>query len=230
MKSIRVLLVDDHEIVRLGLMTLLNNQPDIDVIGEAGTAAEGLRLVDSLRPDVVLMDIRMPGEGAIEITAQIHSQFPESAVVVLTSFADDDLLIRAIQAGAAGYILKQVGNAELLRAIRASARKQAVTDPATTEKLFEHIRKTERNADEIAFQDLSDQEVRVLTLLARGKSNAQIGHNLRLSGNTVRNYLSTIMQKLHASNRTELAIYAVTHHLFEINSGQEEDFTETEDG
>jgi two-component system, NarL family, response regulator DevR len=215
MSKTRVLLVDDHAIVRLGLMTLINDQPEMEVVGEAGSAAEAVRAVERLRPHVVLMDIRMPGEGGIEATRQIMERFPETKVVMLTSFADDELVVRAIRAGAVGYVLKQVGNEELLRAIAAAARGEAVLDPSTTARLLSRVREAERKADEDAFRDLSDRELDVLAEVARGKTNAEIGKALNLSEKTARNYLSTILEKLHLSNRVELATYAVEHHLFE---------------
>ena len=135
MTKTRLLLVDDHEVVRLGLMTLLNDQPDLQVIGEASTAGEAIRAVEQLDPDVVLMDIRLPGEGGIEATRQITRKYPRSKVVMLTSFADDELIMRAITAGAVGYVLKQVGNEELLRAVAAAARGEALLDPATEQRL-----------------------------------------------------------------------------------------------
>ena len=215
MNKTRVLLVDDHEVVRLGLMTLINDQPNMQVVGEAGTTAEAVRAVERLHPDVVLMDIRMPGEGGIEATQQIVARFPETQVVMLTSFADDELVVRAIRAGAAGYVLKQVGNEELLRAITAVARGEALLDPSTTARLLSRVRQAERKADEDAFRDLSDREMDVLAELARGKTNAEIGRVLNLSEKTVRNYVSTILEKLHLTNRIELATYAVEHHLFD---------------
>jgi two-component system response regulator DevR len=215
MNKTRVLLVDDHEVVRLGLMTLINDQPNMQVVGEAGTTAEAVRAVERLQPDVVLMDIRMPGEGGIEATQQIVARFPKTQVVMLTSFADDELIVRAIRAGAVGYVLKQVGNEELLRAITAVARGEALLDPSTTARLLSRVREAERKADEDAFRDLSDREMDVLAELARGKTNAEIGRVLNLSEKTVRNYVSTILEKLHLTNRVELATYAVEHHLFE---------------
>jgi two-component system, NarL family, response regulator DevR len=215
MSKIRILLVDDHAIVRLGLMTLLNDQPDMEVIAEASTAAEAVRAVENNDPDVVLMDIRLPGEGGIEATRQVTSRFPRSKVVMLTSFADDDLVIRAISAGAVGYVLKQVGNEELLRAIQAAARGEALLDPSTTAKLLSRVREFDRKADEDAFRELSDREMDVLVHLARGKTNAEIGQILNLSEKTVGNYIGTMFEKLHMNNRIELAIYAVEHHLFE---------------
>ncbi|MEK6575696.1 MAG: response regulator transcription factor [Chloroflexota bacterium] len=215
MSKTRVLLVDDHAIVRLGLMTLINDQPEMEVVGEAGSAAEAVRAVERLHPDVVLMDIRMPGEGGIEATRQITARFPKTKVVMLTSFADDELVVRAIRAGAVGYVLKQVGNEELLRAIAAAARGEALLDPSTTARLLSRVREAERKADEDAFRDLSDRELDVLAELARGKTNAEIGRVLNLSEKTVRNYVSTILEKFHLTNRVELATYAVEHHLFE---------------
>src|ERR1051325_11652629 len=140
MTKTRILLVDDHAIVRLGLMTLLNDQPDMEVVAEASTAAEAVRAVEKLQPDVVLMDIRLPGEGGIEATRQSKRRFPKSKVVMLTSFADDELVMRAITAGAMGYVLKQVGNEELLRAIRAAARGEALLDSSTTTRLPSRVR------------------------------------------------------------------------------------------
>lgn len=215
MPKTRILLVDDHEVVRLGLMTLINDQPDCEVVGEAGTAAEALRLVEHLQPDVVLMDIRMPSEGGIGATREITSRFPKSKVVMLTSYADDELVVRAIAAGAVGYVLKQVGNAELLRAIAAAARGEALMDPSTTARLLARVRQTERKADAEAFRDLSQRELEVLVHVARGKTNAEVGRALNLSEKTARNYLSSVLEKLHLSNRVELAAFAMEHHLFE---------------
>jgi DNA-binding NarL/FixJ family response regulator len=215
MKKTRILLVDDHDIVRLGLMTLLNDQPDMEVIGEASTAGEAVKATEKLQPDVVLMDIRLPGEGGIEATGQVTRRFPNSKVVMLTSFADDELVVRAIRAGAVGYVLKQVGNEELLRAIRAAARGEALLDPSTTARLLTRVREAERKAEEDAFRVLSDREMDVLIHLARGKTNAEIGGLLNLSEKTVGNYVGNMFEKLHLNNRIELAAYAYEHHLFE---------------
>ena len=213
--TIRMMLVDDHEIVRLGLITLINDHDDMEVVGEAGNAADAVATAMLVKPDVVLMDIRMPGEGGIEATRQITSSMPLVKVVMLTSFVDDDLLVHAINAGAVGYVLKQVGNEELLRAIHAAARGEALLDPSTTARLLSRVREKERKTESNAFRDLSDREMEVLAEVVRGKSNAEIGRILNLSEYTVRNYLSTILEKLHLSNRVEMAVYAVQHHLFE---------------
>ena len=215
MKKTRIVLVDDHDIVRLGLMTLLNDQHDMEVVGEASTAAEAVRAAKKLQPDVVLMDIRLPGEGGIEAAGQITRQVPESKVVMLTSFADQDLVVRAIRAGAMGYVLKQIGNEELLRAIRAAARGEALLDPSTTARLLSRVREAERKAEEDAFRKLSDREMDVLVHLAKGKTNAEIGRLLNLSEKTVGNYVGNMFEKLNLNNRIELAAYAYEHHLFE---------------
>lgn len=215
MNKTRILLVDDHDIVRLGLMTLLNDQPDMQVIGEASTAGEAVMVAENLKPDVVLMDIRLPGEGGIDATEQVTRRVPGSKVVMLTSFADEDLVVRAIRAGAVGYVLKQVGNEELLRAIRAAAKGDALLDPSTTARLLTRVREAERKADEDAFRDLTDREMDVLVRLARGKTNAEIGSLLNLSEKTVGNYISNMFDKLHLANRIELAAYAYEHHLFD---------------
>jgi DNA-binding NarL/FixJ family response regulator len=215
MTKTRIVLVDDHAIVRLGLTALLNDQPDMEVVGEAGTAAEAIKAVEKLQPDVVLMDIRLPGEGGIEATRQVTAQFPKSKVVILTSFADDELVMRAINAGAVGYVLKQVGTADLLRAIQAAAQGQALLDPSTTARLLSRVREAERKDEQDAFRDLSDREMDVLKYLARGKTNAEIGHLLNLSEKTVGNYVGSMFEKLGMNNRIELAAYAYEHHLFE---------------
>lgn len=215
MSTTRVVLVDDHEVVRLGLMTLINDQEDLQVVAEAGNAVEALRVVEDHRPQVVLMDLRLPGKGGIEVTREISEKFPETRVVVLTSFADDELVVQAVRAGAAGYILKQVGNDELLRAIRAAARGESVLDPSTTSRLINRVRALEREVDQSAFRELSPRELDVLRELAGGSSNPEIGEALNLSEKTVRNYVSNILQKLQLSNRVELATYAVEHNIFD---------------
>ena len=210
-----VYLVDDHEIVRLGLMTLINDQPDLEVVGEAGNAADTLIGIHNTHPDVVLMDIRLPVEGGIEVTRSISARFPQVKVIMLTSFADDDLVLRAITAGAVGYVLKQVGNDELLRAIRSAAAGTASLDPTTTARLLSYVRSAEHKVEQDAFRDLSEREMDVLVELARGRTNSQIGRLINLSEKTVRNYVSNILEKLSLNNRIELAAYAIEHHIFD---------------
>jgi DNA-binding NarL/FixJ family response regulator len=215
MSKTRVFLVDDHEIVRLGLMTLINDQPDMEVVGEAGTVVETLLGVTRTNPQVVLMDIRLPGEGGIEATRQLTAGFPSIRVVILTSFANDELVLKAINAGAVGYVLKQVGNDELLRAIRSATQGQASLDPATTARLFNFVRSVEQKSEQERFKGLSPREMEVLAGIAHGRTNANIGRSLNLSEKTVRNYVSNILEKLCLTNRIELAAYAIEHHIFE---------------
>ena len=215
MNKIRVGLVDDHALVRLGLKTLINDQADMQVTGEAGSATDAIQMVENLHPEVVLMDIRLPGEGGLEATRQIVVRFPETKVVMLTSFADEELVMSAIRAGAVGYLLKEVGNEEVLHGIRAAARGELVLDAATTTRLFARVRAIERKSEEDAFRGLSDREMDVLYELSLGKTNAEIGQSLNLGEKTARNYVSTILEKLQLSNRIELATYAIKHHLAE---------------
>lgn len=215
MTKIRVLLVDDHALVRLGVKTLIDDTADIEVIGEAGTAQEAMRAVELLHPQVVLMDIRLPGEGGLDATRQIVNRFPDVKVVMLTSFADEELVVSSIRAGAVGYLLKEVGNEEVLSGIRAAAQGNSVMDPATTSRLFARLRASERKEQEDAFRDLTEREMLVLYEVQLGKTNAEIAQSLNLSEKTARNYVSTLLEKLHLSNRIELATYAVKYHLSE---------------
>lgn len=215
MSKTRVYLVDDHEIVRLGLMTLINDQPDLEVVGESGNTADALVGILHAQPNVVLMDIRLPGESGIELTRSVLARCPQAKVIMLTSFADDELVLRAITAGAVGYLLKQVGNDELLRAIRSAAAGAASLDPTTTARLLKYVRIAERKVDQEAFRELSEREMDVLLGLARGRTNAEIGRLLNLSEKTVRNYVSSILEKLGLNNRIELAAYAIEHHIFD---------------
>lgn len=215
MNKIRVLLVDDHEIVRLGLMTLINDQPEMQVVGEVGTAAEALACMEKLLPDVVLMDIRLPGTSGIEATRQIAQNFPQSKIIILTSYRDDDLVMQAIRAGAMGYVLKQVGNRELLRAINAASHGEALLDPVAAAQLLAHVRRVEQKLHDQAFNPLSERELDVLAEVVRGKTNFEIGQTLNLQEKTVRNYISNILEKMNLSNRIELAVYAIQNNLLE---------------
>jgi two-component system, NarL family, response regulator DevR len=213
--KIRVGLVDDHALVRLGLKTLIDDEADMEVVGEGDSTAAALQMVERTHPQVVLMDIRLPGDSGLEAARQIASRYPDSKVVMLTSFADEDLVVSAIRAGAVGYILKEVGNEEVLRGIRAAAGGGSVLDAATTSRLLARLRTTEHKADEDAFRDLSDRELDVLNEVSNGKTNAEIATSLNLSEKTARNYVSSILEKLHLTNRIELATYAIKHNLAE---------------
>lgn len=211
--TIRLLLVDDHQVVRLGLRTLLSAESDLQVVGEANSTAEALVQVESLRPEVVLMDVRLPDQSGITACQRIRQRWPAVQVLMLTSFADEDLVLAAIKAGAAGYVLKQVGTDELVKAVRAVAQGDAVLDPAVTRKLLAHVRRTGHEAQAAAFRDLSERELQVLAQVAEGKTNAEIGAVLMLGEKTVRNHVSTILAKLGCTNRIEAATYAVRNHL-----------------
>lgn len=215
MVKIRVVLVDDHSLVRLGLRTLINDTTDIEVVGEAGSAYEALQAVERLQPDVVLMDIRLPGEGGLDATREIVKLYPQVKVVMLTSYADEELVVSAIRAGAVGYLLKQVGNEEVLSGIRLAAKGESVMDAATTSRLFARLRLAESKEEQDAFRDLTEREMEVLYEVGLGKTNAEIAASLNLSEKTARNYVSTILEKLHLTNRIELATYAVRYHLSE---------------
>jgi DNA-binding NarL/FixJ family response regulator len=222
MKTLRLLLVDDHKVVRLGLRTLLEAETDLEVVGEAATAAEAIQMTGHLRPDVVLMDIRLPDQSGITACRKIRDDWPEVQILMLTSFADEDLVIEAIEAGAAGYVLKQLDTNDLLRAVRAVGWGKAVLDPAITQQVLSGVRRARQESQVVAFRDLSERELEVLALLAQGKTNAEIAGALILGEKTVRNHVSTILSKLSLANRIEAATYAVRHHIERYVSGWED--------
>jgi two-component system response regulator DevR len=218
MKKQRIILVDDHELVRIGLKSLLERHPQFDVVGEAGSAREALEQVESLKPDVVVMDIRLPGTSGIDACEQIVNQFPETKVLMLTSYAEDEMLFSAIRAGASGYVLKQIGSEDLIKAIESVGRGEALLDPAVTQRVFQEVRRAVKEEEASAFSHLSQQEKHVLLLVSEGKTNREIAKNLFLGEGTVRNYVSSILSKLSVNNRAEAAAYAVQHSLREYIS------------
>jgi DNA-binding NarL/FixJ family response regulator len=211
----RIVLVDDHEVVRLGLKSLLEHNPQFEVVGEAGTAKEALEQVGLLRPDVVLMDIRLPGASGIEACEEITRNFPDTRVIMLTSYAEDEMLFSAIRAGASGYVLKQIASDDLIKAIERVGRGEALLDPAVTQRVFQEVRRAVKEEEASAFSNLSAQEKHVLLLVSEGKTNREITKSLFLGEGTVRNYVSSILSKLGVSNRAEAAAYAVEHNLKE---------------
>lgn len=213
MRELRVLLVDDHEVVRLGLKALIGRQESFQVIGEAGTADEALEKARVHKPDVVVMDIRLPGKSGIDATREITRLLPDTRVIVLTSYADDELLMDAIEAGAAGYVLKQIGSDALLKALEAVARGESLLDPALMNKAFARLREAARKQRGEAFAGLTEQEVKILALIAEGNTNREIAERVFLSEKTVRNYVSTILGKLGLAHRSQAAVYAVEHGL-----------------
>lgn len=213
MKTLRILLVDDHEVVRLGLTTLLGDVADVELVGEAGSGREALQACERLNPDVVILDIRLPDQSGVEVCRQIVERWPHIKVIILTSYLSDDLVAEAIVAGAAGFVRKQVGNESLLQAIEAVRRGEALLDPQTTRQVLRRMRQAERLIDAGAFRSLSKRELEVLLLVSRGKGNREIAENLQVSETTVRNHVTSLLDKLGLSNRIELATYAVKHHL-----------------
>lgn len=213
MSMIRIMLVDDHEVVRLGMKSLLERHPTFDVVAEASAADEAVQKAVAHEPDIVLMDIRLSGSSGIEACQQITEQLSDTKVVMLTSYADDELLFSAIRAGAVGYVLKQIGSGELIESIEAAARGEATLDPTLTQRVFNEVRRAIQNEEKAAFGELTPQEMQVLALIAEGKTNREIASALFLSEGTVRNYVSSILSKLGVSNRAEAAAYAVQHHL-----------------
>lgn len=210
---LKILLVDDHEVVRLGLKSLLARFPEFEVVAEAGNADEAIDLAERYKPDVIVMDIRLPGKSGIEATREIVEKDSDAKVIILTSYADDDLLFDAIAAGASGYVLKQIDSSELLNALERIGRGEALLDPAVTKKVFKRMRESSLKAEQEAFGVLTDQELKVLALVAQGKRNKEIAANVYLSEKTVRNYVSSILSKLSLSTRSEAAAYAVRHHI-----------------
>jgi len=211
----RIVLVDDHEVVRLGIKSLLERHPHFEVVGEAGTAKEAMEQVERLLPDVVLMDIRLPGTSGIEATEEITNSYPEIKVIMLTSYAEDDMLFSAIRAGASGYVLKQINAEDLIKAIEAVGRGEALLDPAVTQRVFQEVRRAVKEEEASAFISLSQQEKHVLVLVSEGRTNREIAKTLFLGEGTVRHYVSSILSKLSVSNRAEAAAYAVEHSLRE---------------
>lgn len=208
---LKIMLVDDHEVVRLGIKALLSNYPEYEVVTEASNAEEAISRAVEYKPDVIIMDIRLPGKSGIDATKEIVEELPDIKIIMLTSFAEDDLLFDAINAGAYGYILKQIGSDDLLNALDAIGRGEALLDPALTQKVFKRVREASRKATDEAFAALSDQELRILSLISEGKTNKQIASDIFLSEKTVRNYVSSILSKLNLSTRSEAAAYAVKH-------------------
>jgi two-component system response regulator DevR len=200
---ISLLLVDDHEVVRMGLRSLLEQTNDIRVAAEASTASEALAQARAVRPDVVLLDVRLPDGDGVEVCRTLRDELPKTRVLMLTSYADDEALFSAIMAGAAGYLLKQVRGRALIDAIRQVAAGQSLLDPAMTQAVLERLRSPVRANDR--FSDLTDQERTIIELVAQGKTNREIGAQLYLSDKTVKHYVSNILGKLQVARRSEAA-------------------------
>ncbi len=203
---VRVFLLDDHDIVRRGLAHVFETQDDIDVVGEAGTAEEGLSRIPPTRPDVALLDVRLPDGDGVQVCREVRSRYPEVHCLMLTSFADDEALFDAIMAGASGFVLKQVKSEEIIDAVRRVARGESLLDPAVTGRVLDRLRKGPQQDERLA--NLSPQERNILELIADGLTNRQIGERIHLAEKTVKNYVSNLLTKLGMERRTQAAVYA----------------------
>jgi two-component system response regulator DevR len=208
---LRILLVDDHEVVRDGVKALLQATDDIIVTAEASSVREAVDEADRARPDVVVMDVRLADGSGIEATREIRARHPKTAVIMLTSFADDEALFASIMAGASGYVLKQVKGGELVRAIRTVGKGESLLDPAVTSAVLDRLRRGKHLLKDEKLARLSPQEERILSLVADGKTNREIGEDLHLAEKTVKNYVSSILSKLEVARRAEAAAYLARH-------------------
>ncbi len=203
---IRVFLLDDHEIVRRGVRDVLEDSGRIEVVGEAGTAAEALSRIPPTRPQVAVLDVRLPDGNGVEVCREIRDRHPEIQCLMLTSFTDDEALFQAIMAGAAGYLLKQIKGPDIVDAIERVAAGQSLLDPAVTARVLERLRTPPEEDERLA--SLTGQERKVLELIAEGLTNRQIGERIHLAEKTVKNYVSNLLTKLGMERRTQAAVYA----------------------
>lgn len=205
MGTIRVFLLDDHEIVRRGLADLIGLQADLEVVGEAGTAAEAMTRITASQPDVAVFDVRLPDGSGVEVCREVRSLFPNIHVLMLTSYSDDEALFNAIMAGASGYVLKEIRGSDLITAIRQVAAGNSLLDPSLTERVLERLRNGNKEHDELA--GLNEQEKTILNLIGEGMTNRQIGEQMHLAEKTIKNYVSGLLAKLGMERRTQAAAY-----------------------
>ncbi|MEV7970066.1 response regulator transcription factor [Sphaerisporangium sp. NPDC088356] len=203
---IRVFLVDDHEVVRRGVAALLSTEDDIEIVGEAGTAQQAMARIPALRPDVAVLDVRLPDGNGVEVCREVRSRTPGLSCLMLTSFADDDALFDAVMAGAAGYVLKQIHGSDLVGAVRTVAGGESLLDPKTTASMLRRLRDQGSRTDPLAA--LTGQERHILELIGEGMTNRQIGERLFLAEKTVKNYVSNLLAKLDMQRRTQAAALA----------------------
>jgi two-component system response regulator DevR len=217
-RVLRLLIVDDHEVVRQGLVALLDRREGFQVVAEAGTVAEAIEQAHRLDPDIVVMDVRLPDGSGIEACREIRADLPNTRIVMLTSFPDEEAVLSAIVAGASGYLLKQVRARDLVAALEAVGRGESLLDPAVTEKVLDRVRRiaTGTYTDELA--QLTSQEQKILLLVAEGKTNKEIASEIFLSDKTVKNYVSSILSKLNLERRTQAAAF-VAKHRFDRGGG-----------
>ncbi len=218
MAAIRVLIVDDHEVVRVGLRTLLGRFPSVEVVGDAGSVESALTETQRLQPDVVLLDVRLGDGSGFEVCRQIQKMTGDIHVLILTSFADDDVVFQSLSAGADGYLLKEIDSEGLVRAIEKVALGQSVLDPAVTGRVIGRIKGLASPVEKDRLESLSSQEKKVLALVAEGKTNKEIAAVLGLSDKTIKNYFSNILDKLQLSRRSQAAAYFVQHSVHRTSS------------
>jgi two-component system, NarL family, response regulator DevR len=205
-RTLRVFLLDDHEVVRQGITAMLETQPDLVVVGEAATAAQALARVPALQPDVAVLDVRLPDGDGVQVCRELRAKMPDLACLMLTSYGDDEALFESVMAGAAGYVLKEVRGGDLVHAIRVVASGGSLLDQMATSQLFARLRTQTKTEDPV--RQLTDQERRVLLLIGKGMTNRQIGAELFLAEKTVKNYVSSLLAKLGMQRRTQAAVLA----------------------
>jgi DNA-binding NarL/FixJ family response regulator len=212
-RPLRLLVVDDHEVVRQGLVSLLERREHFQVVAEAGTAAEAVEMTRKFEPDLVVMDVRLPDGSGIEACREIRAEFPRTRVVILTSYPDEEAVLSAIIAGASGYLLKQIRGRDLVSALESVGRGESLLDPAVTEKVLDRVRRiaTGTYTDEMA--QLTQQEQKILLLVAEGKTNKEIASEVFLSDKTVKNYVSSILSKLNLERRAQAAAFVARHRM-----------------
>ena len=212
-RVLRLLVVDDHEVVRQGLVSLLDRREGLQVVAEAGSVAESIEMSRKFQPDIVVMDVRLPDGSGIEACREIRSELPNTKVVILTSYPDEEAVLSAIIAGASGYLLKQIRARDLVSSLEAVGRGDSLLDPAVTEKVLDRVRRIATGAytDELA--QLTQQEQKILALVAEGKTNKEIAAEVYLSDKTVKNYVSSILSKLNLERRAQAAAFVAKHRL-----------------
>jgi len=219
LRRLRLLVVDDHEVVRQGLVSLLDRRSGFEVVAQAGSVAESIAAAERFEPDLVIMDVRLPDGSGIEACREIRATRPETRVIMLTSYPDEEAVLSAIIAGASGYLLKQIRGRDLVSALEAVGRGESLLDPAVTEKVLERVRRMASGADTDELADLTAQERKILLLVAEGKTNKEIAGDVFLSDKTVKNYVSSILSKLNLQRRTQAAAFVAKRHLGRPDEG-----------
>ena len=212
-RPLRLMVVDDHEVVRQGLVSLLNRRAGFEVVAQAGSVAESIASATRYEPDLVIMDVRLPDGSGIEACREIRAARPDTRVVMLTSYPDEEAVLSAIIAGASGYLLKQIRGRDLVSALESVGRGESLLDPAVTEKVLERVRRMASGAETDELAHLTAQERKILLLVAEGKTNKEIASDVFLSDKTVKNYVSSILSKLNLQRRTQAAAFVAKRHL-----------------